>query len=101
MLIEAALGNESAGEEGKDHGACETERQEGRLQRPRCRSRHGQEDQQSQNAGGAAPAEGSVLTVQAPVELFDQAPDPGDGMPGPRVKAVGIAERRLGREGEA
>ena len=45
---------------------------------------------------GATLAERPCLTVQFPVEPFDQGADPGDGMPDPRVKAVGIAERRLG-----
>ena len=49
----------------------------------------------------ARVAAGTSLPVQAPVEPLDQPPDPGDGMADRRVKAVGIADGRLRREGEA
>ena len=100
MLVKAALGEKAAGEDRQNRNADHAERQKQALQSPGHQTGDGQKDQERQNSSCASAAEGPFAPVEASVEMLDQRPDPGDGMPDPRVKAIRRADGRLRRESE-
>ncbi len=89
MVLEAALGDQAGGDDGREDDAQGNQREDGAQHGSRQR-RHEHDHRRRHDAVAAAPVFRLLLAVEGAVEPADEAADPSNGMADRLEKRLGI-----------